>query len=193
MANRAGLKKVTKTVRGKHGSVRRSYWVRGTEAVKGAAKKVRAFVGRHKGKIAAGAALAGAAALAYKGHRAYSGLSGEHKQALKDNLRNMVASGNRINSLKAVGVGAGRAVAGGARRAGAAVAGGARRAGAAVAGAASGARNFAQGLAKDARRSRDLYKRGSSAGWGRAASAKLAVSDFRARRGMRSVVRQLKG
>lgn len=182
MANRAGLKKVTKTVRGKHGSVRRSYWVRGTEAVKGAAKKVRAFVGRHKGKIAAGAALAGAAALAYKGHRAYSGLSGEHKQALKDNLRNMVASGNRINSLKAVGVGAGRAVAGGARRAGAA-----------VAGAASGARNFAQGLAKDARRSRDLYKRGSSAGWGRAASAKLAVSDFRARRGMRSVVRQLKG
>lgn len=28
MANRSGLKKVTKSVRGKHGSVRRSYWVK---------------------------------------------------------------------------------------------------------------------------------------------------------------------
>lgn len=69
MANRAGLKKVTKTVRGKHGSVRRSYWVRGTEAVKGAAKKVGAFVSRHKGKIAAGAAIAGTAAGLALAHR----------------------------------------------------------------------------------------------------------------------------
>lgn len=49
MANRAGLKKVTKTVRGKHGSVRRSYWVKAAKVIGGAA------------------ALAGAA---YLGHRA---------------------------------------------------------------------------------------------------------------------------
>lgn len=57
MPNRAGLKKVTKTVRGKKGMVRRSYWVRGKDLAK-----------RHAGKIVAGAALIGGAALAYK-HR----------------------------------------------------------------------------------------------------------------------------
>lgn len=56
MANRAGLRKVVKTVRGKHGAVRRSYWVRAQEAGKGIIKK-------HGGKIAAGALL-GAALLA---------------------------------------------------------------------------------------------------------------------------------
>jgi hypothetical protein len=140
MANRAGLKKVTKTVRGKHGSVKRSYWVRGTEAVKGAAKKVGAFVGRHKGKIAAGTALAATLALAYKGHSAYSSLSAAQKRGLKSNLRNMVASGNRVNSMKAVGVGAGRAIASGVRSAGAAVARGARNASTAVRGTAAGVR-----------------------------------------------------
>lgn len=66
MANRAGLRKVTKTVRGKKGSVRRSYWVKATGAVKGAAKDAGGFVARHKGKIAGAAALAGAAYLGVK-------------------------------------------------------------------------------------------------------------------------------
>lgn len=56
MANRAGLRKVVKTVRGKHGAVRRSYWVRAQEAGK-------SLIRKHGGKIAAGALL-GAALLA---------------------------------------------------------------------------------------------------------------------------------
>lgn len=45
---RSGLKKVTKTVRGKRGLVKRSYWVR----AKTSASKVARAAGRHKGKIA---------------------------------------------------------------------------------------------------------------------------------------------
>lgn len=61
MPKLAGLKKVTKTVKGAKGSVRRSYWVKGKEAAKG-------FLKNHGKKIVAGAALVGGAALAYK-HR----------------------------------------------------------------------------------------------------------------------------
>ncbi len=43
MSNRAGLRKVTKTVRGSKGAVRRSYWV-----------KAKSFASRHKRKIALG-------------------------------------------------------------------------------------------------------------------------------------------
>ena len=66
---RAGLKKVTKSVQGKKGTVRRSYWVKAQDAVKSAGR----FLGRHKGKIAAGAALAGAAALAVRNRGAIKG------------------------------------------------------------------------------------------------------------------------
>lgn len=69
MPNRAGLKKITKTVRGKKGVVRRSYWVRGKTAVGGAVRKVGNFVNRHHRKFLGAAALVGGAALAYK-HRA---------------------------------------------------------------------------------------------------------------------------
>lgn len=62
MANRAGLKKITKTVRGKKGAVRRSYWVKAKDAAKG----VGGFLNRHKGKILGAAALAGTAYLAHK-------------------------------------------------------------------------------------------------------------------------------
>ena len=62
MANRAGLKKVTKTVRGKKGAVKRSYWVKAKDAAKG----VGGFLNRHKGKILGAAALAGTAYLAHK-------------------------------------------------------------------------------------------------------------------------------
>lgn len=67
MANRAGLRKVTKSVKGKKGTVQRSYWVKASSAVKGAAKSAGKFIGKHKGKIAAGAGLALGAAAAYKG------------------------------------------------------------------------------------------------------------------------------
>lgn len=53
--SRSGLKKVTKTVRGKHGSVRRSYWVKAQEGAKNVGQKIW----RNKGKIATG--FAGAA------------------------------------------------------------------------------------------------------------------------------------
>jgi len=62
---KSGLRKVTKTVRGKKGSVRRSYWVKAKE---GALSLVRA----HGKKVLAGAALAGAAALAYKHRGSFS-------------------------------------------------------------------------------------------------------------------------
>lgn len=75
MANRAGLKKVTKTVRGKKGAVKRSYWVKAKEAVSGFAKN-------HGKKILAGAALAGGAALAYKHrHAALTKLAMRHTLA----------------------------------------------------------------------------------------------------------------
>lgn len=76
MANRAGLKKVTKTVRGKKGTVRRSYWVK----AQGAASKVGGFVKKHKGKIAGAAAVVGTALLAHKyGHAAKGYLQGAHR------------------------------------------------------------------------------------------------------------------
>lgn len=65
MASKAGLKKVTKTVRGKKSAVRRSYWVKAKDAV----KSTGGFLNRHKGKIATGIALAGAGAYLAHKHR----------------------------------------------------------------------------------------------------------------------------
>lgn len=80
MSGHAGLTKVTKSVKGKKGMVRRSYWVRGTDAVKSGAKKLGSFVNRHKGKIAGAAALAGAAYLGMRhGSQIKGALSGAHK------------------------------------------------------------------------------------------------------------------
>lgn len=76
MGSHAGLKKVVKSVRGKKGTVRRTYWVKAKDAVKGAGR----FLNKHKGKIAAGAALAGAAYLGAKHRGAIGGaLSGARK------------------------------------------------------------------------------------------------------------------
>lgn len=65
MQNRAGLKKVVKTVRGKKGTVRRSYWVKSNPKAAGnrAGAAKPGFLARHGGKLAAGVAL-GALALA---------------------------------------------------------------------------------------------------------------------------------
>ena len=73
MASRAGLRKVTKSVRGKKGTVRRSYWVKS----QGAANKPMSaggFVKKHAGRLAgavAGGFVGGMAHrhLAMKGHR----------------------------------------------------------------------------------------------------------------------------
>lgn len=69
MGSRAGLKKVVKSVRGKKGVVRRTYWMRASAAAKGAGS----FLSRHKGKIAAGAALVGAGILAARHRGAIKG------------------------------------------------------------------------------------------------------------------------
>ena len=72
MAGKAGLRKVTKTVKG---GKRRSYWVKAKEAVSGFAKN-------HGKKILAGAVLAGGAALAYKHrHAALTKLAMRHTLA----------------------------------------------------------------------------------------------------------------
>ena len=67
MKSHAGLTKKVISVKGKKGIVKRSYWVRAGEkakaagrAIKGAAKSTGRFLGRHKGKIAAAAAVTGA-------------------------------------------------------------------------------------------------------------------------------------
>jgi len=82
---RSGLKKVTKSVRGKHGMVKRSYWVRAGEkskvigrGIQKGAKVAGKFLGKHKGKIAAGAALAGTAYMALRGAQ-YAKDRAQHK------------------------------------------------------------------------------------------------------------------
>jgi len=79
MANRAGLKKVTKTVKGQKGTVRRSYWVKASQAARKGKpvkqQKQPGFLRRHAGKIIGGIALAGAAA--YGAHRLAKGLNGK--------------------------------------------------------------------------------------------------------------------
>jgi len=67
--NRSGLKKVTKTVRGRKGSVLRSYWVKAKEGARHASGRVKRFAKDHGAKVITGAALGAGAMLAYK-HRA---------------------------------------------------------------------------------------------------------------------------
>lgn len=115
--SRAGLKKVTKVVRGKKGSVKRTYWVKAQQAAKG----VGGFLNRHKGKIAAGVALAAGAALA---HRHRGALKGAYHGA---KMANTAAGGVSRGMSAVTGKGLGlrnrlKAIATGAR-AGAAVGG----------------------------------------------------------------------
>jgi len=60
--NRSGLRKVTKSVKGKHGSVRRSYWVKANPKAKtmqNAGPHQQGFLRRNAGKIAGAAVLGG--------------------------------------------------------------------------------------------------------------------------------------
>lgn len=83
----AGLKKVSKTVRGKHGSVRRSYWVRSTEAVK-------SFAHNHRKALIAGAVGATVLAGVAYGNRhalrgAMAGGQKAHSKLLKDGPKSL--------------------------------------------------------------------------------------------------------
>lgn len=69
MSSKAGLKKITKSVRGKKGSVRRSYWVKAKTAVRGFAKRHPVATQLGKKALVAGAIIGGAALL----HRYKSG------------------------------------------------------------------------------------------------------------------------
>lgn len=69
-----GLKKVVKSVRGKKGSVRRTYWVKSDP--KTAKQQQPGFLRRNAGKIAGVAALAGAA---YLGRHKIGALAGQAK------------------------------------------------------------------------------------------------------------------
>ncbi len=112
MANRAGLRKVTKSVKGKKGTVQRSYWVKASSAVKGAAKSAGKFIGKHKGKIAAGAGLALGAAAAYKGAKfvkGYRGMGMSHGDAAKavfGGLKDRAKGAAERGAHSVVGVGA---------------------------------------------------------------------------------------
>lgn len=91
MANRAGLKKITKTVKGKKGAVRRSYWVKAKDAAKG----VGGFLNRHKGKILGAAALAGTAYLAHRKYK--SNLASKATPFVKEGREHVAAA---IKSVK---------------------------------------------------------------------------------------------
>lgn len=75
MKSKTGLKRVRKTVRTKKGSAQRTYWVKAdpkkSARSSGASRldRAKAFVGRHKGKIAAGLGTAAALGLAYHANR----------------------------------------------------------------------------------------------------------------------------
>lgn len=146
MSGHAGLTKVTKNVKGKKGMVLRSYWVRGSNAVKAGAKKLGGFVNKHKGKIAGVAALAGATYLGVKHGSKISGAIGGARRGL--------ANANKLAGMfhttasrkeKAVGIIGGAAL--GARKGAKADSARTERIGNAV----SGARNAARGLAADVR------------------------------------------
>lgn len=67
---RSGLKKVVKTVKGKKGTVKRSYWVKAQGAAGKAKKAVGGFARRHSTALKVVGGVAALAGLAYGAHRA---------------------------------------------------------------------------------------------------------------------------
>ncbi len=67
---RSGLKKVVKTVKGKKGTVKRSYWVKAQGAAGKAKKAVGGFARRHSTALKVVGSVAALAGLAYGAHRA---------------------------------------------------------------------------------------------------------------------------
>ena len=97
---RSGLKKVTKSVRGRKGMVRRSYWIKAKEG----AKSVGRTLWKHKGKIAtgfAGAAIATGIYLhRYNANKAYAEKEAKIRAAM--NLADYRVDAR--NSLRAIGL-----------------------------------------------------------------------------------------
>ncbi len=67
---RSGLKKVVKTVKGKKGTVKRSYWVKAQGAAGKAKSAVGGFARRHSTALKVVGGVAALAGLAYGAHRA---------------------------------------------------------------------------------------------------------------------------
>ena len=97
---RSGLKKVTKSVRGRKGMVRRSYWIKAKEG----AKSIGRTLWKHKGKIAtgfAGAAIATGIYLhRYNANKAYAEKEAKIRAAM--NLADHRVDAR--NSLRAIGL-----------------------------------------------------------------------------------------
>ena len=97
MHSKSGLKKVTKSVRGRKGMVRRSYWIKAKEG----AKSIGRTLWKHKGKIATGFAGAAIATGIYLHKRkVYAAKNAEIKAA-------MDLADHRVdarNSLRAIGL-----------------------------------------------------------------------------------------
>lgn len=80
---RSGLRKITKSVRGKKGSVRRSYWVKAKEGAKGIGQKLW----QNKGKLAlAGAAVAGGLYLRHRKTQSLKSILKDKEDMLKATL-----------------------------------------------------------------------------------------------------------
>lgn len=71
---RSGLKKVVKTVKGKKGTVRRSYWVKVQGAASTAKKAVGGFARRHSTALKVVGGVAALAGLAYGAHKVAGGI-----------------------------------------------------------------------------------------------------------------------
>lgn len=85
---RSGLKKVVKTVKGKKGTVRRTYWVKAQGAAGKAKSAVGGFARRHSTALKVVGGVAALAGLAYGAHRAaaYTGQRHDAKEMF-GNLR----------------------------------------------------------------------------------------------------------
>ena len=94
---RSGLKKVTKSVRGRKGMVRRSYWIKAKEG----AKSIGRTLWKHKGKIATGFAGAAIATGIYLHKRKVNAAKNAEMSAAMNLADHRV---DARNSLRAIGL-----------------------------------------------------------------------------------------
>lgn len=173
------------TVRGKSGKTfQRSVMVRAGEAVKRTAKKVAGFVGKHKGKIAGAAALAGAAYLGVRHRSQIGGLAKGLHTGLK-NLHELhtaaKGAGMRVDGATArhiVGKAVGEHRELGRTRDDVRVGNQKDRASAAV----GRAKSTLQGMRHDAGKAREGYSLARATGSSRREAAGLAREEYSARR-----------
>ena len=97
MHSKSGLKKVTKSVRGRKGMVRRSYWIKAKEG----AKSIGRTLWKHKGKIATGFAGAAIATGIYLHKRKVNAAKNAEMSAAMDLADHRV---DARNSLRAIGL-----------------------------------------------------------------------------------------